>query len=246
MRQMSTLYMIPVPISEGSLDTLPARTVDTTRRLTHFLAENAKSARHFLKEIGHPVAIQELEIIEIGHRISPEKIKSCLQRLEEGTDVGILSEAGCPGIADPGASLALQAQKSGFHVVPLVGPCSPVLALMASGLDGQNFRFCGYLPIKEDERRKALLKLEQRSSAEYGETQLFIETPYRNQNLLGDLLKHLSPSTYVLVATDICGSAEFICTKNVADWRRDLPQLPKLPTVFGLLAQTKKSASSYR
>lgn len=228
--------MIPVPIANGTLNqALPQQVLEVTRELSVFLVENAKSARAFLKEIKHPRPIAELTIIEIGHHTDPEKIIQYVEPLLQGNDVGIISEAGCPGIADPGAQIVAEAQARGISVVPLVGPCSIILALMASGLDGQHFRFCGYLPIKEPQRSKTIRALEKQSLQGVGETQLFIETPYRNTGLLRDLVKYCAPNTRILVAVDITGSAQSIRTMKASEWKK-IQDLPKLPTIFGLLA----------
>lgn len=184
------LFMLPVPIADGGLnDTLPEHTIQTARELKFFLGENAKSARAFLKFCGHPSPIASLSIEEIGHRPDSAKVRGWLKPALEGNDIGIVSEAGCPGVADPGAQIAAEAHKLGIRVVPLVGPSSILLALMASGMDGQHFRFCGYLPIKEPARTNAIKDLERKSASSEGETQLFIETPYRNSGMLADLVK---------------------------------------------------------
>lgn len=234
------LFMLPVPISDSpAKESLPALTIETAKRLDYFLAENAKSARAFLKKIGHPKPIAELSIVEIGHRPDPAQVKSWLAPLAAGHDIGIVSEAGCPGIADPGAQVAQKAQEMNYQVRPLVGPCSMILALMASGMDGQNFRFCGYLPIKEPERSKTIKDLDKRSTFGSGETQIFIETPYRNNQMLTDLLASCSPQTRVLIGMDITGPEEFIKTKTVEQWKKENPELPKLPSIFGILGPQK-------
>lgn len=233
--------MLPVPISEGtSGKSLPTYSVEIAKQTHYFLAENAKTSRAFLKEIGHPEPISSLSIIEIGHRPDLSSIEQWLTPLSQGHDIVVISEAGCPGIADPGAQIAAYAQSHNYKVVPLVGPCSIVLALMASGMDGQNFRFCGYLPIKEPDRSESIKTLERLSSR--GETQLFIETPYRNESMLYDLLKNCAPTTKILVATDVTGENEYIKTKTCAQWKKQREKLSKLPTVFAVLAalHTKK------
>ena len=231
------LFMLPVPIADGQLtDTLPELTIRTARELKFFLAENAKSARAFLKFCGHPLPIASLSIEEIGHRPDAAKVRSWLKPALDGNDIGIVSEAGCPGVADPGAVIAAEAHKLGIRVVPLVGPSSILLALMASGMDGQHFRFCGYLPIKEPARTNAIKDLERKSTSVEGETQLFIETPYRNSGMLADLVKNCSPSTLILAATDISGPEERIRTFSAAEWKKQDLSLPKLPTVFGILS----------
>lgn len=202
--------MLPVPIADGVLnDTLPEHTIQTARELKFFLGENAKSARAFLKFCGHPSPIASLSIEEIGHRPDSAKVRGWLKPALEGNDIGIVSEAGCPGVADPGAQIAAEAHKLGIRVVPLVGPSSILLALMASGMDGQHFRFCGYLPIKEPARTNAIKDLER--------------------------VKNCAPTTLILAATDISGPEERIRTFSAADWKKQDLSLPKLPTVFGIL-----------
>lgn len=228
--------MLPVPIADGELtDVLPEFTIQTAQELEFFLAENAKSARAFLKFCEHPLPISSLSIEEIGHRPDAAKVRSWLKPAIEGNDIGVVSEAGCPGVADPGAIIAAEAHKLGIRVVPLVGPSSILLALMASGMDGQHFRFCGYLPIKEPARSNAIKDLERRSTSLEGETQLFIETPYRNSGMLADLVKNCASSTLILAATDISGPDERIRTFSAAEWKKQDLSLPKLPTVFGIL-----------
>lgn len=234
-----TLYLLPNLVSEGeAADFLPASTLQTMRGIDRFLVEAAKTARAAIKAMGHPKPVSALAIEEIGHDPDPAAVDRWLAPVLAGEDAAILSESGCPGVADPGAQIVARAHALGIRVRPLVGPSSILLALMASGLDGQRFRFLGYLPIHEDERRDAIKALEERSRA--SETQLFIETPYRNTQMLASLLEALSPATRLTVATDITGSAESIRTLEVKAWRA-LPEeartLPKLPTVFALLAQ---------
>ncbi len=230
-----TLYLLPNRIADRPVEeTLPASTLAILRSTRYFLAENAKSARAYLKAAEHPTPIIELNIEEIGHEPDEKKINDWLKPLSEGHDVAIVSESGCPGIADPGATIVAQAQEMGLTVKPLVGPSSILLALMASGLDGQHFRFLGYLPIKEPARTEAL-KAAERYSA-HGETQLFIETPYRNQAFLEFLAQTVQPSTRISVACDITGDHELIKTKRASDWLKDPIELPKLPTIFAILA----------
>lgn len=238
------LYMLPVPIAAGAPEeVLPEGTIRTAQELKYFLAENAKSARAFLKLCAHPLPISSLSICEIGHEPDPAKLKEWLKPALQGEDIGVVSEAGCPGVADPGAQIANLAHRLGIRVVPLVGPSSILLALMASGLDGQHFRFCGYLPIKEPSRTNGIKDLERKSASALGETQLFIETPYRNSAMLQDLVKNCAPSTQVLVATDITGSEETIRTFSVSEWKKKDLSLPKLPTIFGVLAAKKTRRS---
>ena len=241
------LYLLPCPISEApALDALPASTVETARRIDHFLVEAARTARATLKAMGHPKPIAELDIVEIGHDPAPELISEWLQRVFDGADAAVFSESGCPGVADPGAQIAARAHELGICVVPLTGPSSILLTLMASGLDGQRFRFSGYLPKHDAERRAAILTAEKASRA--SETQLFIETPYRNTALLDALLETLAPDTRLTVAIDVTGQNESIRTLTAAAWKA-IPKakrtLPKLPTVFAFLAKPGNRAPRY-
>ena len=239
-----TLFLLPNQITEGDPTlTLPAATVDVARTCRRFLAENAKSARHFLKAIGHPTPISDLEIVEIGHEPDQKQFEQWLSPVLAGIDTAIVSESGCPGVADPGASLVDVATQLGIEIKPLVGPCSILLTLMASGMNGQRFRFLGYLPIADDPRADALRSLERASRQ--NETQLFIETPYRNNKLLAAMTEILALDTRITAATDITGSGEHIRTMSVKAWRDHLDSLPKLPTVFAVLAAQRPSTKGH-
>ena len=232
-----TLYLLPCPIAESSFDAvLPIEVVDIARRLDYFLAENAKSARAFLKAIGHPRPLRELTIVEIGHRPDPNATGVWLQPVVAGCDAALVSEAGCPAVADPGSSVVAAAHARGLRVRPLVGPSSLLLALMAAGLDGQRFRFHGYLPIANAERAERLVRLERDSRA--GETQFFIETPYRSGALFDAILAACEPTTRLSVAVDLTGPGEYAQTHTVAEWRSSVrrPPLERQPAVFLLLA----------
>ena len=219
------LYAIPAPLGGPAEEALPAASLGKVRSIRDFVVENAKSARAFLGSLGMPV--RELNIRVIGEEADP------LAPLRAQRPLGLLSEAGCPAIADPGASVVEAAHREGFRVVPLVGPSSIVLALMASGLEGQRFAFCGYLPREEAQRKKRIRELEQRSRREQ-ETQIFIETPYRNDVLLAALRQSCSPATRVCVAADLTLPSEIITTRRIADW----PAAPigRRPAVFLLLS----------
>ena len=237
----ATLYLLPNRIAERPVEeTLPAFTLEVLRMTRCFLAENAKSARAYLKAAGHPTPIAELSIVEIGHEPKNELIDEWLKPLFEGNDVAIVSESGCPGVADPGATIVARAQALNIKVKPLVGPSSILLALMASGLDGQHFRFLGYLPIKEPARTQSLKECEKQSAK--GETQIFIETPYRNQAFLEFLAQTLRADTRITVACDITGEAEYIKTKTTGEWLKEKAVLPKLPTIFAILARSVQKA----
>jgi 16S rRNA (cytidine1402-2'-O)-methyltransferase len=222
-----SLYAIPTPLGGAPQEALPAPTIERIRSIRDFVVENAKSARAFLGALGMPV--RELSIKVIGEE------RDALAPLREKRSLGLLSEAGCPAIADPGAALIEAAHREGFRVVPLVGPSSIVLALMASGLEGQRFAFCGYLPRADSQRRKRIAQLEQRSRKER-ETEIFIETPYRNDALLCALLESCNAGTRLCVAADLTLPSESIKTLTIAEWRRAQALIGRRPAVFLLLA----------
>lgn len=224
------LYAIPTPLGGAAADALPASALVTVRALRHFAVENAKTARAFLNDVGMSCPIQELQISVLEKNFSRE-----IQLLKAGDSLGLLSEAGCPAIADPGAALVEAAHREGIRVEPLIGPSSIVLALMASGLEGQRFAFCGYLPREPEERKRRIKELEARSRRER-ETQIFIETPYRNDALLAALLETASEKTFLCIATDLTLPTESIRTHPVSRWRAARPAIGKRPTVFLLLA----------
>ncbi len=231
------VWLLPTPLGEGPLDAvLPQRVLERARTLTYFIAEEPKTARAFLKSIGHPRPMASLAIERLDARTSDEEAARLLDRVRGGQDAGILSEAGCPALADPGALLVRLAHREGIRVVPLAGPSSIVLALMASGLETQRFCFHGYLPIREPERGNAIQALERRSRAAR-ETQIFIEAPYRNDALMKALLAACKPQTWLCVASDLTTASESVATRAVADWRRAVPSLDRRPSVFLVLAR---------
>lgn len=224
---MAVLYAIPTPLGGSPSDALPAPAIERIKGIKDFAVENAKSARAFLGAIGMPV--RELNIKVMGED------SDLLLTLHQQRDLGLLSEAGCPAIADPGALLIEAAHREGFKVVPLIGPSSIVLALMASGLEGQRFAFCGYLPRDAPERARRIRELEQRSKRE-SETEIFIETPYRNDALLGTLLEACKPQTKLCIAADLTLPGESIRTLHIEAWRRAKAAIGRRPAVFLLLA----------
>jgi 16S rRNA (cytidine1402-2'-O)-methyltransferase len=235
-----TLYLIPNTLGEGEADmlgaVLPAAVQARAGSLGYYVGENAKSTRAFLKKIGTTRPIQEIEIRELNVNTPPAAINELLAPILAGADGGLVSEAGCPAVADPGALLVRRAHERGVKVVPLVGPSSILLALMASGLNGQSFAFHGYLPIDPPARVKRLRELEQRSR-QNGETQIFIETPYRNGPLLDTLLATCAPSTRICVAADLTLETETILSRDVAAWKKAAPpDLKKRPAIFLMLA----------
>jgi 16S rRNA (cytidine1402-2'-O)-methyltransferase len=232
-----TLYLIPVPLGPGpARDVLPEAVVARTAGLKHFIAENAKSARAFLKSLPCESPLREIDIQELG-KYTPEcELPRLLAPLLSGSDAGLVSEAGCPAVADPGAALVALAHDAGISVAPLVGPSSILLALMASGLSGQSFSFHGYLPVKDGPRRRRILELEE-ESRRTGRTQLFIETPYRNRQMFESLLAACSPRTRLGIATDLTLPGQRIMTKRRDDWRvTEFPDIDRRPTVFLLSA----------
>jgi 16S rRNA (cytidine1402-2'-O)-methyltransferase len=232
-----TLYLIPCTLGDTPAEqVLPQHTIHIARNLSYFVVEQAKTARQFLSALKPVQPIQSLHMENLNEHTTQNELVGLLAPLLAGNDVGIISEAGCPGIADPGAELVALAHRKGIRVIPLVGPSSILLALMASGLNGQCFAFHGYLPIEEVERKKAIATLET-ESAKRNQTQLFIETPYRNEKLLGALLATCRPQTCLCIAADITLSDEQIVTRSIAQWKAQIvPQLNKRPSMFLLLA----------
>ena len=226
-----TLYAIPTPLGGAVADALPASALAIVRTIDDYVVENARSARAFLKEAG--LAPRQLRIHELTAHDDPSAL---LDPLRSNRNLGILSEAGCPAIADPGAAIVEAAHREGFRVVPLIGPSSITLALMASGLQGQRFAFCGYLPREAAERDKRVRMLERRSRAE-DETEIFIETPYRSDALLSALLQACEAPTRLCVAADLTLPTESVQTKSIAQWRGAAPAIGRRPAVFLLLAQ---------
>jgi 16S rRNA (cytidine1402-2'-O)-methyltransferase len=213
---------------------VPAPVLDRVRALERFVVENAKSARHYLAACGHPRPMRELALAELNEHTADTELAALLAPLLDGHDVGLLSEAGLPAIADPGAKLVALAHAHAVPVVPYVGPSSILLALMASGLEGQRFRFHGYLPAESAARRAALTELE-RHSVRAKETQVFIETPYRNDAMLADILATCRGATRLAVAADLTGPMEWIRSATVDSWKRDVPAIGKRPAIFLLL-----------
>ncbi len=232
-----TLYLIPVPLGPTSPQySLTPAALATIRPLSHFVVEQAKTARAFLKAVGTDKPLQELQLSELNEHTKADALSQLLAPLLAGHDVGLLSEAGCPAVADPGANLVALAQKENIRVVPLIGPSSLLLALMASGLNGQRFAFQGYLPAKEAERTKTLRELESESRKRH-QTQLFIETPYRNRAMFDAILGSCQPGTRLTVATDLTLPGETVRTLSIQQWKKQTPpDIERRPTVFLLLA----------
>ena len=235
--ERGTLYLIPCPIADETdpWAVLPAQNRAVMASLDYFVVENVRTARRFLSRAAVGLQIDRLEFRELNeHTTAGAAVEALLEPLEQGRSAGIISEAGVPGVADPGAPLVAAAHRRGIRVVPLVGPSSIILAVMASGLNGQSFAFNGYLPVKGPERQRAIRFFERRARSE-GQAQLFIEAPYRNMKLLAELLQTLQPETLLTTATDLTGPSEQIVTCTVAAWRRaELPDLQRRPTIFGI------------
>jgi 16S rRNA (cytidine1402-2'-O)-methyltransferase len=226
------VYLIPSTLGDMEpLEVLPISIKQTIEQLDHYIVENEKTARHFIKKISPRKSQPSLKLSVLNKFTEVQEIPTFLNPCFEGFDVGILSEAGCPGIADPGAAVVKIAHEKNIQVIPLVGPSSILLALMASGMNGQNFAFNGYLPIDNTERKKYIKNLE-RKSKEDNQSQIFIETPYRNNKMLEELIKSLAPSTRICVAADITLPTEYIKTKTAINWKNENVDLHKRPAIF--------------
>ena len=229
-----TLYLIPVPLGPACPDAcLPPDTLAVARRLEYFVVERAKTARAHLKAMGHPQPIQALQLSELNEHTPVAAIPPLLAPLKAGHDVGLLSEAGCPAVADPGAALVMAAHRENIAVVPLIGPSSILLALMASGLGGQRFAFHGYLPAKEPERSQKIRELENTARRDKA-TQLFIETPYRSVALMDALATTLSPGTFISVGADLSLPGQLIQTRSAKNWRGQTDVVKDRLVVFGI------------
>ncbi|MEL6812781.1 MAG: SAM-dependent methyltransferase [Bacteroidota bacterium] len=229
---LGNLYLIPCTLGETPpLEVLPLLVKKAVEHIDHYVVEHEKNARRFIKSIVPRKSQPDLHFSIINKFTDSSEIPAMLNPCLEGLDVGVISDAGCPGIADPGAAVVMAAHSKGIKVVPLVGPSSILLAMMASGFNGQNFAFNGYLPIDKKDRRSEIKRLE-RLSAEQEQSQLFIETPYRNNQMLESLMNVLQPQTQVCVACDITLPTEYIKTQSVEAWKRTKVDLNKRPTLF--------------
>ena len=227
-----TLYLLPVTLGETAIETvLPSYNKEIIGGIKHFIVEDVRSARRFLKKVDKDIDIDSLTFYVLNKHTSPEDISGYLKPLQSGMSMGVISEAGCPAVADPGADVVAIAQSRNLKVVPLVGPSSIILAVMASGFNGQSFAFHGYLPIEQIDRVKTIKYLEQRIYNE-NQTQLFIETPYRNNKMAEDLLRNCRPQTKLCIAANITCEEEYIKTKTIKEWQGKLPDLSKIPCIF--------------
>ncbi|MCQ2239573.1 MAG: SAM-dependent methyltransferase [Bacteroidaceae bacterium] len=230
----TALYLIPVELGETPVSqVLPEYNRQVILGIKHFIVENVRSARRFLKRVDKSINIDELTFYELNKHTSPKDIAGYLDALQQGMPMGVISEAGCPAVADPGADVVAIAQRRGLKVVPLVGPSSIILSVMGSGFNGQSFAFNGYLPIEQGERTKKIKALETRAYTE-SQTQLFIETPYRNHKMIEELCATCRPQTRLCVAAGITCENEYIKTRTIQDWKKakDLPDLSKTPCIF--------------
>lgn len=236
MSKKGTLYLIPSPLGENEpAEVIPAPVLDKLRTLGIFVVEELRTARRYLSRAGLKGHIDALEFHVLNEHTPESEVEAMAALFEDGRDVGLITEAGLPAVADPGAALVALCHRRGIRVVPFVGPSSLMMALMASGLNGQSFAFQGYLPAKTDERRAAIKSIEKQSAA-HRQTQIFIETPYRNDAMLEDLLRICAPATRLCIAADITMPDETILTRSVAQWRKDPITLGKRPCVFLILA----------
>ncbi len=227
-----TLYLIPVTLGDSPVaQVIPAYVLELIEQLDHYIVEDLRSARRYLKRAGLKKAIDKLSFYLLNEHTEERALEGLLEVLVQGHDTGLLSEAGVPAVADPGSGLVGLAHRQGIRVVPLAGPSSILMALMASGMNGQAFRFHGYLPVKKPQRLAGLRKIE-KTAIESGETQIFMETPYRNMSLLKDLLDTCRDHTRLCIAADISLESEYINTKTVREWRKRLPDIHKRPSVF--------------
>lgn len=227
-----TLYLIPVTLGETTAQrVLPEYNKDIILGIKHFIVENIRSARRFLKLVDRSIEIDDLTFYELNKHTNSDEIGNYLYPLTQGQNVGVISEAGCPAIADPGSDVVAIAQKKNYNVVPLVGPSSILLSLMGSGFNGQSFAFHGYLPIDAKDRKQKIEQMETRIFKEH-QTQLFIETPYRNEKLVEDLMKFCNQNTKLCIAMNLTCEDEYIKTMPIQNWKKNLPNMNKKPCIF--------------
>ncbi|MCQ2973899.1 MAG: SAM-dependent methyltransferase [Bacteroidales bacterium] len=235
MSSQGNIYMVPMNLGDVNDSVfLPPFVLDTIRSLRFFIAENTRTCRRYLISLGMKEFLNEIEIYEMDKHNKDFDYSQYFNVVKSGNNLGVISEAGCPGVADPGATVALSAHRAGIKVIPLVGPSSILMSMMASGLNGQSFAFVGYLPVKNPERAKYIKKLEERSR-ELNQTQIFIETPYRNNLLIENLTSTLSPNTLLCIACDITLPTEYIVTKYIKDWKNIKIDIDKRPAIFLIL-----------
>lgn len=233
----ASIYMIPSSLGECRLEkVIPSYISDLVVNIDHYIVENIRTARRFLKKVNKEIDINNIEFFVLNKHTRPEEISEFLNPAMNGKHIGVLSEAGCPGIADPGSEIVRLAYKNNIRVIPLSGPSSIIMALMASGFNGQNFAFNGYLAIKKPERIKQLRSLEKRSKIE-NQSQIFMETPYRNTQMFNDICEACSPETFLCIATDISLDTEKIRSQKVKSWKKSTPDINKKPSIFILYSE---------
>ncbi|MCM1484157.1 MAG: SAM-dependent methyltransferase [Muribaculaceae bacterium] len=228
----TALYLLPVPLSEAlPAEVMPLHNIEIARTIKHFIVENVRSARRFLKKCDRDIDIDSLRFATLDEHTDPADVPAMLEPMTRGESMAVISEAGCPAVADPGALAVAEAQRRGYRVVPLVGPSSILLALMASGFNGQTWAFAGYLPVESAKRASCLKEMERRIRRDR-QTQIFIETPYRNNRMISDLCRQLSPDMLLCVASDITGEHESIVTRRLSCWKTSAYDYDKRPTIF--------------
>lgn len=239
-RQTGILYLIPTPLGASDLSAvIPEQVRRIAASLDTFIVEHPKTARHFLKQITTATPLQDIHMFTLDEHTRPAELQAMLQPVFSGKNIGLISEAGCPAVADPGANLVRLAHHKNIRVVPLAGPSSIMLALMASGMNGQRFVFHGYLPVEKSSRIQKIAEIEKASLAR-DETQIFIEAPYRNNQLLGDMLETCNPVTQLCIACEVTLETETVHTQSIAEWKKTPPDLHKKPTVFLLYSPAPK------
>ena len=228
----AAIYLIPVTLGDTAIDhVLPSYNKEVIFGIRHFIVEDVRSARRFLKKVDSSINIDALTFYPLNKHTSAQEMSTYLSPLAQGNPMGVISEAGCPAVADPGADVIAVAQRKNYKVVPLVGPSSIILSVMASGFNGQSFAFNGYLPVEQSDRIRKIKELEQRAYNE-NQTQIFIETPYRNNKMAEDIVRTCRPQTRLCIAANITLDGEYIHTKTVHEWRGKLPDLNKMPCIF--------------
>jgi 16S rRNA (cytidine1402-2'-O)-methyltransferase len=229
---LGKLYLVPITITNNSLSSsIPQYVIDITKELRYFISERAKTTRAYLKEVESNHTLQDITVYELNKHKAQEGIEEFLQDAFQGNDIGLMSEAGCPAVADPGSLVVEAAHQMGIEVIPLVGPSSILLSLMGSGFNGQSFKFNGYIPLKDKGEFNSILK-KMEAEANKGCTQIFIETPYRNQSTFEVLLKKLHPNTSISIAVDLLGKEQSIQTYTVGEWKKAGFKIPKIPAIF--------------
>ena len=227
-----TLYLLPVPLSDVAPEVvMPAANIEVARTVKHFIVENIRSARRFLKRCDRDIDIDSLTLVELNEHTDPRHVAAMRAPMKQGCDMAVVSEAGCPAVADPGALAVAEAHRCGYRVRPLVGPSSILLSLMASGFNGQTWAFAGYLPRESDQRTRALKNMQRRIESER-QTQIFIETPYRNNKLIAELCQRLPGGMLLCVASDVTGPNESVITRPISAWAKAKYDYDKVPTIF--------------